>query len=84
MRQLINTAPVRWSPQRLNCFGTKRPWAQIPPPRRVDGRCHLDGGTPIGTSTWGNVPVGPFSPVVTMVRPVSGIKARGSELRGVL
>jgi hypothetical protein len=34
MSEQVKTAEMRWSTRRLHCFGTKRPWVQIPPPRQ--------------------------------------------------
>ena len=36
MLQQVNAAVVRWSGHYCYCFGTKRPWVQIPPPRQSE------------------------------------------------
>ena len=38
MLQQVNTAVVRWSGHYCYCFGTKRPWVRIPPPRQQSTR----------------------------------------------
>src|ERR1700710_264852 len=34
MSEQVKTAEMRWSTRRIHCFGTKRPWVQIPLPRQ--------------------------------------------------